>query len=79
MGGRETKRDIVMMNITLFSDRLVPYMLNSHNSCEYGTNTHSHIYVVLPEAASDIEGSDEANCITSTIVAEEVDVGGAQV
>ena len=63
-----------MMNNTLFSDRLVPYMLNRHNCCEYGTNTHSHIYVVLPEAASDVEGSDEANCITSTIVAGELDV-----
>ena len=54
-------------------------MLNSHNCCEYGTNTHSHIYVVLPEAASDVEGSDEANYITSTIEAGEVDAGGAQV
>ena len=56
MHGRETKRDIVMMTNNLFSDGLVPYMLNSHNCCEYGINTHSHIYVVLPEAASDVEG-----------------------
>ena len=80
MGGRETKRDIVLMTNTLFSNRIVPsYMINSHNCCEYRKNTYSHIYVILPEAASVVEGSDEANCITATIMAGEVDVGGAQV